>query len=148
MIKPELYNKTVDILVQAYFFGELEYSDCAKCAVGNIVAANMGVKPEQNITDDWGDLIMLGEGKAFDHKSDSAMKQINITGYSLINIANIEFAFYKGCCVNYNYDNKDFLDENNFNGLMAVIDVLDQIHENNDTQLTTETKSKFKKQLA
>jgi len=38
----ELYNKTVDILYQAYFNDTLEHGNCCACAVGNIIAANMG----------------------------------------------------------------------------------------------------------
>lgn len=44
MNRPELYHRTVGILYTAYFNDTLQHGDCCACAVGNIVAANMGYK--------------------------------------------------------------------------------------------------------
>lgn len=42
MKRPELYQKTVDILVKAYFDDTLQHGNCYACAVGNIIAGNCG----------------------------------------------------------------------------------------------------------
>src|SRR5688572_25079170 len=43
-----LYHKTVDILVQAYFDDTLVSGHQCGCAVGNLVAANMGIRLIKN----------------------------------------------------------------------------------------------------
>lgn len=152
MKRPELYNKTVDILVQAYFNDTLVHGNQCGCAVGNIVAANCGIRIKgkgDNLH--WtvpsmisGDAIWFTyiQGDIMnDHDGEKAEKQISITGYNVSDIIHIERAFENAL-----FGNSD--DEWMFNGLMAVIDVLDQIHENTDTIITTSTKQKFNKQLA
>ncbi len=161
MIKPELYNKTVNILVDAYFNDTLEHGNCYACAVGNIIAANCSIllskadiphehrkihwlgyapysdwnrKYKRGISDT---AVSILDGKDF-VGNDEILSQIKSTGYSYSELTDIEFAF-ESC---------SWVGDKMFNGLMAVIDVLDQIHENNDTDLTTETKLKFKKQIA
>src|SRR5687768_1919011 len=44
MKNPELYNRTVDILVDAYFKDALVSDDCTACACGNIISANLNYK--------------------------------------------------------------------------------------------------------
>ena len=44
MNRESLYRKTVDILLDAYNNGTLISGNCYACAVGNIIAANMGMK--------------------------------------------------------------------------------------------------------
>lgn len=136
MLKPELYQRTVDILVKAYFEDTLRHGDCSACAVGNLV--NYG-KPKE--TWEWASVFYTGGmgqelfpcnyiGKAKD--------EIDSTGYTWQELAKIEYAFEtapKGI------SNDEWM----FNGLMAVIDVLDQIHENTDTQVTATTKQRFQK---
>src|SRR5258706_8814339 len=39
-----LYNKTINILKEAYFNNTLQHNNCYACAVGNIIAGNMGLK--------------------------------------------------------------------------------------------------------
>jgi hypothetical protein len=44
MKNKELYHKTIDILVKAYLNDTLEQRNCMACAVGNMVAAGLGIK--------------------------------------------------------------------------------------------------------
>jgi hypothetical protein len=146
MNKPELYQKTVDILVDAYFNDTLAHGNPCGCAVGNIVAANMGFKYkrikseieyEDNVWPEWFGAVC----KAFQISEDDQDLQIASTGYAADEIIEIEYAFenaYSG--------NSD--DEWMFNGLIAVIEVLDQIHGNTDAEITTTSKARLNKQPA
>ena len=155
MKNSELYQKTVDILVQAYFNDTLVHQSCSACAVGNIVAANKGKTPSEyskevmkrgnfqnGAVKTWTAVFATSEGKQKIHqrylKFDFIKKEIASTGYTWKELARIEFAFEsasKGLSE----------DEHIFNGLMAVIDVLDKIHENADQEGSTATKERFKK---
>lgn len=161
MINETLYNKTVDILVQAYFNDTLMLQECTACAVGNIVAANNGykiVKVGENMMwqdegkdvfyPQWANVLATPKYNFFqrffvsnrqwfhlEKFCDSAKEEILSSGYDLPEFARIENAFEKGAI------GKDKM----FNGLMAVIDVLDEIHQNKDCNVTESTKSKFVK---
>lgn len=157
MIKPELYKKTVDILVQAYFDDTLVSGNQCGCAVGNIVAANMGIKLIKHDIDEilpegiasysvllnteteinnglWYNAISCGRVNEED-LTDVIRIQVASTGYSFQEIAKIEISFE--CC-----DTENSEDEM-FERLMAVIDCLDQIHENTDEQVTKMSKERF-----
>jgi hypothetical protein len=146
MKNKELYDRTVSILVDAYMSGDLKYEDCERCAVGNLVAASLGVKPQYGITDDWANAVSVATGHLYppDKIPQSALDQIALTGYTPQEVADIELAFYMGV------SKKIFMekDEENFEGLMSVVECLDIIHENTDTAITTSSKSRFTKQLA
>ncbi len=153
MQRPELYQKTVDILVQAYFNDTLEHGNPCGCAVGNIIAANLGKKitmvtpthasklgwdGDKNSSGLWYDCIR----RPGDLLSNESKIEIKSSGYSVPEIIKIESAF-EGARPSFR--NKD--DDTMFNGLMAVIEALDRIHENTDTELTTTTKKRFNKTL-
>jgi hypothetical protein len=134
----ELYHKTVDILVKAYVNNTLRTQQCVACAVGNIIAGNCGYAiPEDTsvgIFEYWvsGDGKEIGpawqkvfctnlgyQGKNPDKYEKEAKEQIDSTGYSWEDLAKIEYAFecnHKG-------------DDPMYSSLMAVIDVLDKLHE-------------------
>lgn len=136
MLKPELYQKTVDILVKAYFEDTLEHGNCEACAVGNIV--NYG-KPKKTL--EWSNVfctsshIQIVEPRNYEG---TAKDEIDSTGYTWQELSQIEYAFETA--PRGNSDDKWM-----FNGLMAVIDVLDKIHENTDNQVTATTKQRFQK---
>ena len=146
-----LYNKTVDILLQAYFNDTLRYWDCYACAVGNLVSANMGYKIVNRQWSDndgnrvgfkWAGVHTISCGEPVicaENYTGLAKEQIDSTGYTFSQTSKIEQAFESG--------NKRDGDDKMFNGLMAVIDVLDQIHENTDPLATEQTKRKFNKTL-
>lgn len=138
MQKPELYKKTVDILFQAYFNDTLEHANCKACAVGNIVAANIGVRLSHY--DSFG-RVMPKEWKVGDPRTDTGVwfdaiydgrverclyseevdYQVKATGYSAIELARIEYAFESAPT---GKSDEDWM----FNGLVAVLDVLKEIH--------------------
>jgi hypothetical protein len=153
MKNAELYHKTVNILVEAYFNDTLAHSDCSACAVGNIVAYNKGLKlkrikfldrshvivvnADYGANTKWFEIVDFGGGideKAL--KDKETLEQISCTGYSPKEIVEIEHAFE-------NCDKGNSEDEFMFNGLCAVIDALDVIHDNKDTTLTATNKAKF-----
>lgn len=147
MKRPELYHKTVDILVQAYFNDTLQHTNCFACAVGNICAANSDIK--YKITD-YGEMVWAGYedrdiyitptyyclSNSFDT---FRLVPVDVeyirkrTGYSWDELSEIEFAF----------ENCDSKGDWMFDGLMAVIDALDRIHKNKDRKATTTSKQKF-----
>lgn len=167
MIKEELYNKTVGILVDAYFNDTLRVQDCAACAVGNIIAANnrYEVMAYEWTDTDYMVLVVPRWTSVFhtniDHKQilntvdkDNnggcdchqctrehgedwllGMEQIATTGYTVEELMKVEYAF------EVNHKGEDPM----FNSLCAVIDVLDEIHQNTDKQLTKTVKQKFVK---
>ncbi len=160
-----LYRKTVDILVDAYFKDTLEHGNCYACAVGNMIAGNCGFEFLNSDTVGWQAFpnIYTGRGKMFWNNSNkikdnpvmyltenreekltrAAEILIKKTGYSFDELFRIENAFEK----QDKMDSFDCKDEYMFNGLMAVINVLDEIHENKDEQVTQTQKSRFNKKL-
>lgn len=133
------FNHTVNVLVQAYLNNTLIHNDCAACAVGNIIAAEIGAKI---ITDEsgffgssWvrgGNEIVVGWTEVFcttsrgQHINSKAYigqvkRQIDVTGYSWQELAAVERAFESA-------PSGGSGDSYMFNGLMAVVDVLADIH--------------------
>lgn len=156
MNNPELYKRTVDILVNAYFNDTLKHGHCHACAVGNIVAANCGIvniasnsewieKAIAPASLGWAEVFLterllskqLRMPKMY-RRIKAAKYQIDSTGYTWQELAKIEYAFETA-------PNGGSNDEWMFNGLMAVIDVLDEIHDNKDSEVTTQTKKRFNK---
>lgn len=154
MKNEELYNKSVDILVNAYMNDTLQHHNCYACAVGNIISASLGINIIKNKhTHCLQDLFWEGynpygtKGSKFPqwysaiiNRSSSINKEevereVNSTGYSFEELVRIERAFERAS------QEEDFM----FNSLMAVIDVLDIIHENTDVEVTKVSKSKFVK---
>lgn len=158
MLREKLYNKSVSILVDAYMNDTLEKKDCWKCAIGNLIAGNnhftivngtqfMGSmwinKKGEEVVPMWDEIHCIGimDVPEKDWKnSKEAFKQILSTGYTPHETCKIEKAFEES-------ELGETDDEIMFNGLMAVIDVLDEIHENKDEVVTAESKKKFIKEL-
>ncbi len=158
MKNSELYHKTVNILVDAYFNDTLIIQDCTACACGNLVMAANGYKRAE-IADDvfwltrggeyitplWSNTVRTVETHPFPvfiskkqilkigQYDFETKKEIESTGYLLHEFARIEYAFEKG------YRGKDKM----FNGLMAVVAALDEIHENKDATVTDNVKKQF-----
>lgn len=152
MKNEKLYTRTVDILVQAYLNDTLRHGNCYACAVGNIIAANKGYtyvpatdQKSQKITwnvtggtyyneakyGSWFDIIHgCGSGE-------KGVSEISSTGYSINEIRKIERAFERA-------EEGESSDEYMFNGLMAVLNVLEEIHEV-DATVTTAQKNRFTK---
>lgn len=160
MIKEELYHKTVGILYDAYFNDTLEHRNCYACAVGNLIAANNGYEFTtehsglRNFV--WRGFAPYGEewiGRKVAHwyglvspfrnctDKDVALKQILSTGYSIDEIILIEQAFESG-------DFGESKDEEMFNGLVAVLEVLKEIHQVTDEDLLQANNKRFKDHYA
>lgn len=145
------FENTVDILVKAYLNGTLEHSNCYACAVGNIVAYATGKKfirsyafmrewkwkdcdypAAGNDTGGWGQVITTccldGVPQVnLNNFYGEAKIQIESTGYSPTELSKIEFAFERA---DEGYSEEEWM----FNGLMAVVEVLAEIHQINIDQ--------------
>lgn len=89
----------------------------------------------------WGSVFMTIEKtqKITQSKySGPARHQIDSTGYLWPQLAKIEYAFETA-------DRDESIEDYMFNGLMAVISVLDIIHENHDEEITTHSRERFSK---
>lgn len=156
----DLYKKTVDILYNAYFNDTLVHMNSCACAVGNIIAANTGRTFKENpLKSDlrkiiWSDDKIPRWTQVFvtiviDHmhysprfvtqttsetkyRQDMAAKaEIMSTGYTWQELARIEYAFETApSSVSYNQDDDEWM----FNGLVAVLDTLKEIHGIEDNQ--------------
>jgi len=161
MQREQLYHKTVDILVQAYFNDTLIVQDCTACACGNLIAANNGYK-SVGVAEDrywldkdgdyrqpiWTDAISTSRSSnlfgqtthkqklSWEGYTSEVREEIESSGYQLHDFAAIEYAFESG------YKGNDKM----FNALMKVIEVLDAIHENKDEATTQVSKKKFTKE--
>lgn len=167
MKNPELYNKTVEILVQSYLNDTLRHLNCYACAVGNLVAhycnkifvkqnplflpqsfdeelkwdgyAGYGVKVPRDTYKTGGTWYEQLWKKEEDLHGEPK-EQLQSTGYALAELRQIEEAFESCALDDFNDDDKRM-----WTGLMAVIDILDQIHENTDSAVTEKSKALFVK---
>lgn len=147
MIKGELYHKTVQILFDAYFNDTLTHGSCSACAVGNLVAANCGYTHKDKYSwneahPSWTCAFMTAHGQQRYSPGTYIMyidvkKEIDATGYFIKELARIEYAFEMA--------DKGHVDEDwMFNGLCAVLNVLREIHQVTDEDLTTDNNKRFK----
>jgi hypothetical protein len=142
----KMFDESISILVQAFLNGTLLHSNCAACAVGNIIAAKIQAKVivsgkrsdffsldaqwirgASEIQPIW-DEVFCTNGTRQDIDPDAykgwAKRQIDTTGYSWQELARIEKAFES---VPYSID--EFNSEDHmYRGLMAVVEVLASIH--------------------
>lgn len=106
------FNQTVNVLVQAYLNDTLSQGECAKCAVANIIS-------EGNVRYDFylhGESWFKALGLNTAHPScwNPEHPDVLKTKYNASDLIKIERAFERGDDV--------------FGGLMAVVDVLADIH--------------------
>lgn len=145
------FEKTVDILVKAYLNNTLMHGDCEACAVGNIVHAagapryNHGTL-ESDSCGAWKNVFYTETETHIqrlfcDYKNtiyyQNGISVIELTGYHWEDLAKVEFAFETA-------EPGKSKDEWMFNGLMAVVDVLAEIH-GIDLKVREDAKSLFVK---
>jgi hypothetical protein len=138
------FNHTLNVLVKAYLNGTLEHGQCSACAVGNIVMESC---PDARmlLIEGW-PLVFVSEGddkqrlRPGEYKGE-AKRQIDATGYTWQELARIEKAFEKHDSFS---EDESIIESDMFNGLMAVVDVLAEIH-NIDLQHREEAKALFVK---
>lgn len=131
-----LFDNTVKILVNAYLDNSLVQGNCHACAVGNMIAANMHLKYDKNLKwigkqVAWPQVFVtvsfeIAQVKRPWNYTGMAKEQISATGYTWQELARIEYAFERATWAKS-------AEERMFNGLMAVIEVLSQIHEMDET---------------
>lgn len=141
------FERAVQALVSAYMNDTLEKGNCSACAVGNICAAAIGVnvvKREQVEGNQtlfqwdtripfWDDVFctpLNSSTQIIDPDSyfGPAKTQIDATGYSWEDLAKVEQAFERSTKIVFRsaYTPSE-IDADQFNGLMAVVDVLCEI---------------------
>lgn len=139
MNREQLYQKTVDVLLDAYNKEELEHGRCDYCAVANI-CKEASVKTGMSV-DSWSNLFTTSTlGQQYFYNKDGVQQQrglklIEATGYSVEELAKIEYAF-ETSIINtkkgYLYWRDVKTKQGQFIGLCAVLDVLKEIHEVED----------------
>lgn len=163
MNKPELFNKTIAILVKAYFKETLQKGEQCGCAIGNLIAANLGYNVvttkysiywlndmnDGSIPPLWQYVHENGEYRELSPQSyfDIGAAQLKSTGYQPYETILIERAFefpydWRYHDIKYHDDAND--DAPIFDRLMAVVDCLVQIHEGSEIE-AEETKLLFAK---
>lgn len=123
-MKPASFENSVDVLIKAYMNDTLDHGTCGACAVGNLVFEATG--KETAWDRGWGSVFFTdphSKNQFFKPREyyGNAKHEIDSTGYPLKSLMRIEYAFEtarKGKC------SDDWM----FNGLMAVVDVLAEIH--------------------
>lgn len=127
MNRPELFQKSVDTLLDAYNKKDIRHANCSACAVGNLL---LDVAVEKDIPNNsWAHIFMYRTDKneqVLHNKEDVSetdyelgMTLINSSGYTVEELMKIEYAFETAG------DKKD----EQYKGLCAVLEVLKEIHE-------------------
>lgn len=159
MIREQLYHKTVKILYDAYMNDTLEHGNCCACAVGNLVYTACEYdklqSPGFGYKRVWGDIpypshdgwatVFLTEANVNspyqkinpENYDGLAKEQIDSTGYTWQELAKIEYAFETADKGN---NDEDYM----FNGLVAVLEVLKEIHQVTDEDLLTTNTNRFR----
>ena len=151
MERKDLFNKTINVLVNAYRNDTLEHENCAACAVGNLIAYAKGYKVDteninwhdsgvKEISPSWtagfctNSIGFQSTSKRVYNSNSTVKDEIDSTGYSFEELAAIELAF----------ESSDWhkADDSQFVGLMAVVDCLQKIHMF-DEETVKETKELF-----
>lgn len=160
------FNHSVNVLVKGYLDDTLKHGNCYACAVGNLICDSMGFEWEKTLNRGiysvmWKNQVyptsnmiilgvltrILGWAAVFstslqvqiiemNNYKGKAKEQIDSTGYTVEELARIEYAFETAS------KKGDYM----YNGLMAVVDVLADIH-NVDLSSKEVSKELFKKEL-
>jgi hypothetical protein len=145
------FEKAYNALYNAFMNDTLAKGTCTACAVGNIVADAMGAEVYRNkdmnsirfhCSNDnywWGEMFVTGsDGQKIRKISQNSKvkelrkKILNLTGYTWRELAKVEKAFEENTeIVFYNYleSTPEEVMEDQFKGLMAVMDVLIELDE-------------------
>ena len=158
------FEKAYNALLKAFMDDTLAKGTCTACAVGNIVADAMGTKvvrvsPSYFVCNRnnnfWSDLFVtdafFNKQKIYNEKSSRAKyikaRLKKLTGYSWKELAKIEHVFETNTKVSKGFypliDEKEIM-EDQFNGLMAVLDVMIELDEIKEGK---QYKDAFKKKL-
>ena len=159
------FEKAYNALYNAFMNDTLAKGTCTACAVGNIVADAMGAKVYSqedmnsirfHCSNDnywWGEMfVTYSDGQRITKISENSevkklrKKILNLTGYTWRELAKVEKAFEENTEIpfeKYNHYTPEQIMEDQFNGLMAVMDVLiklDEVKEGNSYKETFKNK--------
>lgn len=146
------FEETVSVLVRAYLNDTLQHRSCYACAVGNLVANGLQITMtkynlkwpgfpypanDRGCPVGWGAAFSSDEAGFSDRVKQSidesvlrvpaVRNQIKATGYKWQELARIEFAF-ESVDKKFDADDEINYDAWMFDGLMAVLEVLADIH--------------------
>jgi hypothetical protein len=140
MKNQELFEKTVAILATAYKENKLVHASCAACAVGNLVANNCGYdvgeygdwhRDNKYVGSWWYNIVSHAAGRVSrlmympTPMQMEAQEQVASTGYTALQLAEIEAAFEgRGSLTGESNDELELYDR-----LVAVYEKLCEIHE-------------------
>lgn len=114
----ERFTNAVTKLYNAFHNGELELTDCKKCAVGNICDNRF----------DWFDTVSMAKSRDLFRfvkvKHIEIPKEVNSYGYTGVELANIESIFSRAHYRNYPNGRIHNIKNAQFNALCAVIEYL------------------------
>lgn len=136
MNRPDLYYKTVNLLLDAYNTGELKHGDCEYCAVGNIckeASEKTGIGNSR-----WNGAFCTFKNETGDSyvqmvrgfiPTNIALALINATGYTVEELKQVEWAFETSIPINQReYYTEVNIKQGQYIGLCAVLEVLKDIH--------------------
>lgn len=144
------FNNAISALVKSFFNETLAKGDCNACAVGNMCAAGLGITTSLSTNcgieanGRWKSVFCTEEDgvqniNPYNYEGE-AKRAIDSTNYSWKELAKIEKAFEMATKIpieKYEYRTKDDIIQDQYNGLMAVVEVLCKI-EGIDTAETKE----------
>lgn len=134
------FEDSASVLVRAYMNDTLVHGNCSACAVGNLIASAIGKKPvpvvapcfrfDDNTYTEWNKVFSSNPQKCQrfypENYTEKAKEFIDSTGYTLDELRRIEFAFESA--PGYQHEAVSIDDNWMFNGLLAVVEVLADIH--------------------
>jgi hypothetical protein len=136
MYTKEQFHETVGILVRAYMNDTLEHGNYCACAVGNLIAEKVGATLIY-------EPMKSGSKFSWSHPEfngyewycvNPTRKMITESGYKHSDLMRIEKAFEHAEKPDDVSPNDFMNDKWMFNGLMAVVDILCEIHDMNETE--------------
>lgn len=147
------FEKAYNALYNAFMNDTLAKGTCKACAVGNIVANAMGVSVTSKYDCEvdntfWNDIFYTTTaGEQIIRRNAICEKRLKeLTEYSWEELAKVEYAFERAAKIHYYYYRfytPQQIMEDQFNGLMAVMDVLielDEVKEGNSYKETFKNK--------
>jgi hypothetical protein len=153
------FEKAYNSLYNAFMNDTLAKGTCVACAVGNILADALGGKISKkgyefacSISNTWWNTFFItvdNEQTIFDDNNDIPAygRLKDLTGYSVEELAKIEFAFETNTkirFINYPFVTEERIMEDQFRGLMAVMDVMIELDNIEEGRKYKETfKNKF-----
>lgn len=134
------FDHSVKVLIAAYLNDTLQHTNCHACAVGNLIADANGWKLKRQCWDTTGVLsVLTWEGFAYEQAvwadvfvTEAFVQEMNLKNYRGIPKAQIDSTGYtvkQLARIEYAFETADDSDDWMYNGLVAVINVLASIHE-------------------